>query len=53
MKVTQMPSQRRGMTTPNKIALAFLLVSVLALVGFVVLNNQNNAAEQKDPATSS
>ncbi|PVE14588.1 thioredoxin domain-containing protein [Arthrobacter sp. Bz4] len=41
------------MTTPNKIALGFLLLSVFALVGFVVVNNQNNATEQESLATTS
>lgn len=52
MKEIPMPPLRHGMTTPNKITLAVLLLSVLALVSFVVVNNQNNAVEQEDLGTS-
>lgn len=47
-----MPSSRRAMTLPNKIALGFLLLSVLALVGFVVVSNTNDAAEQEELAAT-
>ncbi|MHA7141625.1 DsbA family protein [Arthrobacter sp. Sr33] len=47
-----MPSSRRTMTLPNKIALGFLLLSVLALVGFVVVSNTNDAAEQEELAST-
>ncbi|GAB3531881.1 hypothetical protein GCM10027403_03060 [Arthrobacter tecti] len=47
-----MSSTRRAMTLPNKIALGFLLLSALALVGFFVASNANDAAEQEDLAAS-
>lgn len=40
------------MTLPNKIALGFLLLSVLALVGFVVVSNTNDEAEQEELAAT-
>lgn len=40
------------MSLPNKIALGFLLFSVLALVGFVVVSATNDSAEQDELATT-
>lgn len=47
-----MSSSRSAMTLPNKIALGFLLLSVLALVGFVVVSDTNDAAEQQELAAT-
>jgi protein-disulfide isomerase len=47
-----MSAPKRRMSAPNKIALGFLLLSALALLGFVVTTNLNNDAEQQTLAST-